>query len=48
MGVENVRADPTGPERADASGGRGKQDQARLAGAHVEERAKLADVVQID
>jgi hypothetical protein len=43
-GVEDVRADPTGPQRADTSGGRDKQDQAWLAGAHIEQRAHLADV----
>jgi hypothetical protein len=45
--VEDVRADPTGPERADASGGRDEQDQAWLAGAGVEQRAQLADVTQV-
>jgi alkylhydroperoxidase family enzyme len=39
---------PTGPERTDASGGRGEQDQAWLAGAGVEQRAQLADVALPD
>ena len=47
MSVEDVRADPTGPELADASGRRGEQDQPRLTGAGVEQRAQLPDVAQI-
>jgi len=47
LGVEDVLSDPTGPDLAGASGWRGEQDQAWLAGARVEERAQLADVVQI-
>jgi hypothetical protein len=47
MSIEDVRADPTGPERADASGRGHEQDQARLAGLLVEQRAQLADVAQI-
>src|SRR5436190_18069589 len=47
MSVEDVRADPTGPELADASGRRGEQDQPRLARARVEQRSQLPDVAQI-
>jgi len=31
VGVEDVRADPTGPQEANASGGADEHDQARLA-----------------
>src|SRR5712691_7859369 len=47
MSVEDVRADPTGPELADASGRRDEQDQPRLARARVEQRSQLPDVAQI-
>src|SRR5437660_1417134 len=47
VGVEDVRADPTGPELADASGRRDEQDQPWLAGMRVEQRAQLPDVAQI-
>src|SRR5437867_3339972 len=47
MSVEDVRADPTGPERAGASGRGDEQDQAGLAGALVEQRAQLTQVAQV-
>jgi hypothetical protein len=47
MSVEDVRADPTGPELADASGRRDEQDQPLLARARVEQRSQLPDVAQI-
>src|SRR5207244_3074352 len=47
MSVEDVCADPTGPDLADASGRRGEQDQPRLARTRVEQRAQLTDVAQV-
>src|SRR5439155_7196683 len=47
VSVEDVRADPTGPERADASGRGDEQDQAGLAGTLVEQRAQLTQVAQV-
>src|SRR5436309_1575544 len=47
MGVEDVRADPTGPQEADASGRADEDDQARLAGALVERPLQLSDRVQV-
>jgi hypothetical protein len=47
VGVEDVRADPTGPERADTSGGRDEHYQPRLAGAVLNSERRLADVAQV-
>src|SRR6266853_2046238 len=45
--VKDVRADPTGPQGADASGGAEEHDQSWLAGRFLERGLQLADGVQV-
>ena len=47
VGVEDVRADPTGPQEADASGGAEEHDQSWLIGRFLERGLQLADAVQV-
>src|SRR5439155_17965466 len=47
MSVQDVCADPTGPDLADASGRRGEQDQPRLARARVVLRRQLPVAAQV-
>src|SRR5438067_7030960 len=47
MSVEDVLADPTGPEEANTSGRAHQDDQPRLPGGAVEGRAQLPDVPEV-
>jgi hypothetical protein len=48
MGIQDVRAHPTGAAVADGSGGREEEDEARRAGVPVEGVAELGGVTQVD